>query len=183
MFCLPSSILFLLFISNAHTQAIESFVTNSESGLEFAPLDEDALLLASYLFSNDKQCIYACHSNYFCRIFDYDSVSYRCRLFEGDLGTTGSIIISNSSTSVVGQIELYPEFFSAYGAPCSACVESRYLTCINSACACLRHTYWTGSICASQNLRGGQCVSSNQCRADLNYTCLQFFQCGRKIYH
>jgi hypothetical protein len=86
-------------------------------------------------------------------------------------------------TSAVGQIELYPEFFSAYGAPCSACVESRYLTCINSTCTCLRHTYWTGSICASQNLRGGQCISSNQCRADLNYTCLQFFQCGRKIYH
>jgi hypothetical protein len=35
-------------------------------------------------------------------------------------------------------------------------------------------------MCAAQNLRGGQCSSSNQCRIDLNYTCLQFFQCGRK---
>lgn len=113
-------------------------------------------------------------------IFDYDSISYRCRLFKGDLETTGSIINSNSSTSLVGQIELSPKLFSAYSQPCSDCFDSRYLMCVNTTCDCLQHTYWTDSMCASQNLRGGQCSSSNQCRADFNYTCLQFFQCGRK---
>jgi hypothetical protein len=179
MFCLQVSVLLLLlFVRN--TQTIESLVTLNETGTEFAPIDEDALLLGIYTFSTNTKCIYACHSNCFCRIFDYDSVSYRCRLFEGDLQTTGFIINSNSSTSLVGQIVLSPMLFAAYGQPCSACFNSRYLTCVNGTCDCLQHTYWTGSMCASQNLRGGQCSSSSQCRADLNYTCLQFFQCGRK---
>lgn len=168
-----------MFVSN--TQAIESLFALSEMSTEFAPIDEDARLLDIYSFSKDKQCIYACHSNYLCRIFDYDFNSYQCRLFQGDLETTGIIIISNSSISLVGQIKLNSELFSAYGSPCSACFNNRYLTCINSICDCPQYTYWTGSMCASQNLRGGQCSNSSQCRADLNDTCLQFFQYGRKI--
>ncbi|CAF1645843.1 unnamed protein product, partial [Adineta steineri] len=150
----------------------------SGQGTEYAPVDESSLILGTYFCSKIKECQYACHSNYFCRVFDYDSVSHRCRLFEGNLQTTGSLIISNSSTSTVGEIELYPELFTAYGNSCSACLDSRYLTCVNSTCRCLPRTYWTGSICASQNLRGGQCSDSNQCRIDRNYICLQFFQCG-----
>lgn len=170
----------LLLLSLPYLQAPESFVTVSDPGTEFAPIDENILTLGTFYLSNHMECIYACHTNYICRVFDYDCVSYRCRLFEGDVDTTGSIVSSNSSSSTVGQITLSPNLFTVYGQACSACFDSRYLTCINSTCTCFQHTYWTGSICASQYLLGGQCLNSTQCRTDLNYTCLQFFQCGRK---
>lgn len=178
MFYLTVPVLLIVFVCS--TQSFESLITISEMGREFSPIDENALLLGIYTYSTNKKCQETCHFNCFCRIFDYDSVSHRCRLFEGDLQTTGAIVNSDSSTSSVGQIEFSPNLFSAYGQSCSACLHSRYLTCVNGTCDCLRNTYWTGSICASQNLRGGQCTSANQCRADLNHTCLQFFQCGRK---
>lgn len=170
----------LLFLFVCETESIESLMTMTEMGKEFSPIDEDAVLLGVYHHSIHKKCIEACHFNCFCRIFDHDSISYRCRLFEGDLETTGFVVNSNSSNSFVGRIQLSPMLFSAYGQPCSACSSSRYLTCVNGTCTCLRHTYWTGSICASQTVRGGPCSTANQCRADLNHTCLQFFQCGRK---
>jgi hypothetical protein len=172
------TVLLLLFVP--YLQASESLVTVSDLGTEFAPIDQNILLLDTFSLSNLKKCHYACHMNYVCRVFDYDSVSLRCRLFEGDVITTGAIAISNSSSSTVGQIQLSSSLFATYGQPCSSCFSSRYLTCINSTCTCFQHTYWTGSICASQYLLAGQCLNSSQCRVDLNHTCLQFFQCGRK---
>ena len=173
----------VVFLVVSCTSIPESFVAVSEVGKEFAPIDESALLLGTYVFSNYNECVYSCQMNYFCRVLDYDTTSQRCRLFEGDLDTTGSIISSNSSTSSVSQIELFSDLFSAYGQPCSACVDSRYFKCVNSTCTCRGNTYWTGSVCASQNLRGGECSDPRQCRADLNHTCLQFYQCGRKKNH
>ena len=178
MFYRQSFVLLFLFVCG--TQSIESLMTMTEMGTEFSPIDEDAVLLGIYSYLTNKKCMEACHFNCFCRIFDYDPISYRCRLFEGDLETVGFIVNSNTSRSFVGQIQLSPMLISAYGQPCSTCYGNRYLTCVNGTCNCLRHTYWTGSICASKNLRGRPCSTANQCRADLNHTCLQFFQCGRK---
>jgi hypothetical protein len=92
----------------------------------------------------------------------------------------GSIITSSSSLSRVGTIDLYPEQFTDHGQPCSFCQESRYLTCINSTCQCLTHTFFDGSICQSQKLLGANCTNNIECRLDLNYTCLSNQQCGGK---
>jgi len=94
----------------------------------------------------------------------------------------GSIIASSSSLSVVRSVELFSEQFSSKGLPCSYCLYSRYLTCINSTCQCPSGTHFDGSICHSQNLLGGQCINEMDCRIDLNFTCLPRQQCGRKFY-
>ena len=171
-------ILFLIFLPVMEPS--ESYVRISESVTQFFPIDETILLLDKVSLSSYQDCVYACHQNDFCRVFDYDSLSQLCRLFEGDLQTTGLIGPSNSSTSTAGDFEQLPFLFSAYGQPCSACSEDRYLRCINTTCSCREHTYWTGNICASQSLYAASCTAAEQCRSDLNLTFLQFFQCGRK---
>jgi hypothetical protein len=94
----------------------------------------------------------------------------------------GSIIPSSFSQSRVGLIKLPPEYFNDRGSPCSMCQNSRYLTCINSTCQCLPHTFFDGSICQNQKLLGVECASETECRKDLNYTCLSRMQYGRKYY-
>jgi hypothetical protein len=98
--------------------------------------------------------------------------------YKGDNGAVsdGSIALSTPHSCIVRPIEI----FKAYGQPCSACSDNRYLACVNRSCHCLPHTYWTGFKCAPQLLLGAHCTEASQCRTDLNYTCLQFFQCGRK---
>ena len=158
----------------------QSYIRISNPGTQFFPIDETLLLLDRVLLPSYQDCVYACHRNTLCRVFDYDSLSQQCRLFEGDLETTGLIGLSNSSTSTAGDLEQLPFLFAAYGQPYSACSQNRYLRCINATCACQEHTYWTSNVCASQSLYAGSCTTANQCRSDLNQTCLQFFQCGRK---
>ena len=170
----------LLLLLCSGTRAPQSYIRIGNSGTEFFSNDDGMFLLDTMLLSSYRECLYTCHQNQLCRVFDYDSLSHRCRLFEGDLTTTGLIGLSNSFTSLASQIELIPMLFSAYACPCSDCSESRYLRCVNSTCSCREHTYWTGSICASQTLYAKKCTNSDQCRSSLNLTCLQFFQCGRK---
>ena len=171
-------LIFLLFFSCTHAM-LETYFKLSILGMEYLPQDESALLLATSYCTQYQQCAQACSLNYACRIFDYDSASRRCRLFEGDLKTVGSMQASNSSFSKIGQVVINPALFSAYGQSCSFCMYNRYLMCINNTCGCLGHTYWTGSICATQQLLGGQCTNSSQCWYS-NHTCLRYFQCGRK---
>ncbi|CAF4439063.1 unnamed protein product, partial [Adineta steineri] len=45
--------------------------------------------------------------------------SKRCRLYEGDIDNTGSIINSQSIQSVVGTIRLITDDFIDYGRPCN----------------------------------------------------------------
>ena len=162
-------------------QPSQSYIRISDPGTQFFPIDETLLLLDTVLVPSYQDCAYSCHQNALCRVFDYDSLSQQCRLFEGDLETTGLIGPSNSSTSTAGDLEQLPFLFSAYGQPCSACSGDRYLRCINATCSCQEHTYSTGNVCASQSLYAGSCTTADQCRSDLNQTCLQFLQCGRKL--
>jgi hypothetical protein len=171
---------FLLVFTLHGIHAPQSYVHISQSGTEFIPLDGSVRPLDTLIVLTYQACFYACHQTDLCRVFDYDALLHRCRLFEGDLITTGSIGLSNSPTSSAGHLHLMPFLFSDYGRPCHECIRSRYLKCINSRCECPERTYWTGSICASQQLYAGKCSNDDQCRADLNHTCLQFFQCGRK---
>ena len=174
-----SLILFLMLLSR--TQASQSCIRMGHPGTQFFPTDESIVLLGTVLLPSYQACLYTCHLNDLCRVFDYDSRSQQCRLFEGDLQTTGLIGPSNSSTSTAGDLEQLPFLFATYGQPCGACSQSRYLRCINATCACQEHTYWTSNVCASQSLYAGACTTADQCRSELNHTCLQFFQCGRKL--
>ncbi len=157
----------------------QSLLSLSNLGKIFFSEDEQDLLLSDINVQSLQICIQTCNANILCRIFDFDDQSNRCRLFEGDVDTMGSIITSSSSLSVVGTIQLTPEQFSSIGLSCSFCAYSRYLICINSTCQCPPRTYFDGSICHSQNLIGSQCINDTDCRSNLNLTCLPRKQCGR----
>jgi hypothetical protein len=158
----------------------QSAMVFSDSGFEFSPIDTQALLVYEGTANSKLACAQNCHSNVLCRIFDFDDQSGRCRIFEGDVVTMGSIVASSSCQSYVGYVELNPEQFTYQGQPCSFCEGSRYLTCINSTCQCQPHTFFDGSICRSQKLLGTGCINGTECRMDLNFTCLPRQQCGRK---
>jgi hypothetical protein len=158
----------------------QSVTVFSSSGFEFSPVDTQALLLYTGTANSKLACAQNCHSNALCRILDFDNQSGRCRIFQGDVVTMGSIVASSSSQSYVGYIQLDYEQFVYHGQPCSFCEGSRYLTCINSTCQCQPNTFFDGSICCSQKLLGTACINETECRMDLNFTCLPRQQCGRK---
>ena len=165
----------------------QSTIAVSDQGKKYLPINAFAQLISESFFNSWKSCFAACNSNTLCRIFYYEAVQAKqCRLFEGDIGTLGSIVASTISTSKVGTIRITASLFTQYNQPCSSvCKESRYLICdSNSTCQCMPHTYWNPSVqmCLPQSpIRGASCQQNlNMCREDLNYTCLQFNQCGRK---
>jgi len=160
----------------------QSSTNLSSNGLEFSPVDQQALLLSINTANSIFSCTRLCHSNGRCRIFDFDGQSYRCRLFEGNITTMGSIVASSSSQSRVGSIQIRPDQFTNHGQSCSFCQGNRYLTCLNGTCQCPTNTYFDGSICESQKLLGIDCGNTTECRNDLNYTCLSRMQCGRKYF-
>ena len=160
----------------------------SNPGTQFVPVVMSAQLISSTLTNTVKKCSILCTNNILCRIFDYGvSLPNQCRLFEGDLNTLGQIIPSSSPQSSTGIIQLTPNLFAEYGTPCSfSCSQSRYLQCgTNFTCECMPHTYWdsSSSMCIPQSpILGATCQQNkSMCREDLNYTCLQFNQCGRKF--
>ncbi|CAF1200711.1 unnamed protein product [Rotaria sordida] len=156
----------------------QSSANLSSKGFEFSPIDEQALLLFDIIAKSLISCVKICHSTVPCYIFDFDDQSHRCRIFEGNITTMGSIVASSSSQSRVGSIKLYPEQFTNLGQSCSFCQRSKYLTCINNTCLCPAHTYFNGLICQSQKLLGANCTIDGECRLDLNYICLPRQQCG-----
>ena len=158
----------------------QSSMNISSPGFLFSPTNFNALFLLSNTVPSLLYCARLCHSNYQCRIFDYDPQSRQCRLFQGDIATMGSLTMSPSLQSRVGSMKIDASQFLSFGQACSSCVGSRYLRCVNSTCQCPMNTFFDGSICQSQKLIGGQCVNSNECRSDLNHTCLTRMQCGRE---
>ena len=160
----------------------QSSTNLSSNGLEFSPVNQQALLLLTTTLNSMFTCAELCHSTVQCRILDFDAQSHRCRLFEGNIRTMGSLVLSSSAQSRVGSRKLSSEYYLTYAQACSSCQGSRYLTCRNSTCRCPVHTYFDGVICQSQKLLGDDCGNSTGCRADLNYTCLPRMQCGRIYY-
>jgi hypothetical protein len=181
---LLSFIVYRLVIIQAQGNSIQwqSLLSLSNWGMTFSSIDDQALLLSDTNANSFQACFQICHANMFCRIFDFDGQSNRCRLFEGNGDTMGSIMASSSSSSIVGSIQIVPGYFSNIGLSCSFCTETRYLTCFNSTCQCPSRTYFDGSICRSQSFIGSQCTDKTNCRVDLNMTCLPRQQCGRKFY-
>ena len=75
---------------------------------------------------------------------------------------------------------LQSESFTNYGQPCAQCIENPFFECINNTCQCDSEAYFDGSVCQLKRFSGGQCNTNNECRTDMNISCLQFQQCGRK---
>jgi hypothetical protein len=175
-----------LLLNSTHSQGIfETQIVFGNSDTQFSPANMPAQLLSTTSTTSLKMCAVACNTNVLCRILDFGVIlPQQCRLFEGDATTMGIITSSLSSDSTVGIVRISPDLFFGYGLPCSSvCQQSRYLTCSsNFTCQCMPHTYWDGSICAAQTpVLGAPCQQNmTMCRQDMNYTCLQFNQCGRK---
>lgn len=157
----------------------QSSTTVSTSGLGFSPFDHEALFLSEMNVTSILSCTRRCHSQRQCRIFDYDSQSTRCRLFQGDAVTMGQLVFSTPS-SRVGTIRITSDQFINIGQPCSMCVDNRYVICTNGTCQCPVNTMFDGSICRAQKVSGQSCQNGSECRSDLNYTCLYNLQCGGK---
>lgn len=149
------------------------------TGLEFFPFDQQALLLTENTKST-LMCAKQCLTIRNCRTFNFDNQTKSCRLYEGDIDSTGSIGASLSAQSICGSLRLDVKYFLHYGQYCTYCEDSRYLTCINSSCQCSSRTYFDGTICRSQKLNGSGCSGHIECRHDLNLTCLSNMQCGCK---
>jgi hypothetical protein len=183
-------LLLLLTLNLTYSQEIfTAQIVLSNPGNEYMPVKMSAQLVSTILANSVKKCAELCTANILCRVYDYGvSVSNQCRLFEGDTNTLGQIVSSSSPQSIVGTIQLSSALFAEYGSPCiSFCYHSRYLQCGTSfTCECMPHTYWNASIsmCVPQSpILGSPCqLNLNMCREDLNYTCLQFYQCGRKLH-
>ena len=180
----------LLTFHLAHSQQIlTAQVTLSNPGTQFMPASMSAQLISSTLVDAVKKCMMKCLLDSLCRVYDYEAyASKQCRLFEGDSNEHGQIISSPSPQSLTGIIRLSTDLFIEYGRPCSSfCHHSRYLQCgLNFTCDCMPHTYWDSSVsmCFAQSpVLGAPCrQNTSMCREDLNYTCLQYNQCGRKLY-
>lgn len=157
----------------------QSYIGLCNTGLEFFPFDQQALLIAENTKST-LMCAQKCLSIRNCRTFNFDSQTKSCRLYEGDIGSTGSIGASLSAQSICGSLHLDVKDFLHHGHSCAYCEDSRYLTCINSSCQCPSHTYFDGTICRSQKINGSGCTGHAECRNDLNLTCLVNMQCGCK---
>ena len=157
-------------------------MTITPAGYQFQPNDASVQLLSTRSLSSSIRCARACISTLGCRTFDYDrSSSGRCRLYEADQ-TTGQTIASVSA-SIVGSVSLTSQQFTSFNqTPCSThCSNDPYLSCsTNNTCQCAARTYWDGSMCRPQKLIGASCIGNNECRSDLGFVCLQFFQCGRE---
>jgi hypothetical protein len=166
----------------------DSYMRLSSLGYEFQPQNHIQLSLET-MFENRMLCSVACNQQPSCHAFDYDSISGRCRLFEGDL-TTGSIISSALVGSIAGIVDLLPSLFAqTHNQLCQPCQESRYEICSadTNTCQCRPHTFWNGSICSLQLFENDTCSQIDSCRADLNLTCAtdsygQFTQCASGMY-
>ncbi|CAF3800152.1 unnamed protein product [Rotaria sordida] len=150
----------------------QSYMKLTSTGLEYTP-NNTIQLLATEIIQTKILCSEACNQLSSCRIFDYDLISKRCRLFEGD-STTGSIISSSSSTSIVGIVQIFSTLYSSiHNQSCQACQENRYEICFTNInkCQCPANTYWNGSVCALQLFENDTCTQRDACRSNLNLTC------------
>jgi hypothetical protein len=177
-----------LSIVNDYHCVYQSQIKLSNNGFQFQPVNYQGQILSTVVIGNNllKSCALLCNENILCRIYDINAViSNQCRLFQGDMNIHGIIISSSIANAQVGNIQFSNALYLNYGESCSSnAFESRYLICgPNSTWECPQNTYWNQSIsmCVAQSpLMGSICQQNgSMCREDLNYTCLQFNQCGR----
>ena len=178
----------VLSLFNSHQAIYQARIQLSNEGLQFLPVNPHAQLLSTFIDESSllRSCSVSCDQNILCRTFDiHGAVPNQCRLFQGDLHAHGSIVPSSISNARVGGVLYSNDLFLNYGQSCSSnSAENRYLVCGNtSTWECPPNAYWNPAerTCLAQSpLLGSPCQQGLvMCRQDLNYTCLQFNQCGR----
>ena len=153
----------------------ESVFDISSFGYEFVPADSFYPPIS--IFSSKKllYCSIVCNQRQDCRTFDYNEETKECRVWDVDLMTSGSIVLSFSKNrSSVGSVRFLENIYSKiYNESCDRCIQNRYIICNSntSRCQCPPKTYWNGSICLSQLLYNQICSSNEVCRSDLNLSC------------
>lgn len=157
----------------------QSWTKLSVADLAFSAKDIDMILLEQAELKSLTFCLQLCHDHPQCHSFDYNDQSRRCRLFPTDIDVNDPVMTISTPHSIIGSVQFKPEYFSTYGQPCSACMNSNYLICLNDTCQCPSQTFFDGSTCRSQKLLGQDCRREHECRMDLGYTCLPRQQCGR----
>ncbi|CAF4490280.1 unnamed protein product, partial [Didymodactylos carnosus] len=160
----------LLLIHRVCSQ-FQSLIHLDDFGTSFAPADPIELI-NTISVSSQIGCAQTCNVNSLCRTFDYDTLSKRCRLFEGEI-TTGKVNRSAAipSTSRVSSIAYTQQLYLAYNQTCDQCQINRYLLCVNQTCQCPPHTYWNAWMCLNQGYNGSLCQNDEWCRTDKNITC------------
>lgn len=158
----------------SNTQADQSFLTLTDLGSEFIPMNSIVLIL-TLTVPSVTDCGLQCNQRMSCRTFDFDLGSSQCRLFEADL-TTGSIVMNSlKPQSYVGLVQLSSSTYSStHDQSCTVCAESRYETCdsnLSSTCQCPPNTYWDQTICRIQLFESQTCSHVDACRADFNTIC------------
>ena len=175
-------LLILLSVCIESQEVRDARKTMTPAGYEFRPKYSSIQSLGTRSVSSTIRCARACLLTLGCRTFDYDkSGAGRCRLYEAD--QTNGQNVASSATSIVGSVSITQQQFSSFNrTPCSTyCTNHLYLSCnTNNTCQCAARTYWDGSVCQLQKFTGASCTKNEQCRGDLGYVCLQFFQCGRE---
>lgn len=163
-----------LFLIHATIQD-QSISDLSSAGHEFVPSDPSYPSLLIFTTKKQLYCSAECNKRIDCRIYDYDSNTKQCRLWDADTLTSGSIAASPlKPKSSVGSIRLSSSLYAnIHNQSCDRCALSRYEICNTntSRCVCPSKTYWNGSMCLSRLLRNQICSSNDVCRSDLNLTC------------
>ncbi|CAF1350038.1 unnamed protein product [Adineta ricciae] len=162
------------------TKEDQSLSQITQSGWEFLPFDNSIPpLLTTTITTKLIYCSSLCNQRSDCRTYDFDYNTTQCRLWDADI-TTGSILISSKSQSVVGSIRFSSNIYrNIYNQSCDKCIQSRYSICdqTTNTCQCPLKTYWNGSICTAQLFQNQICSTVKACRTDLNLTCEP--QCDR----
>lgn len=168
-------ILFIFYHRILGTDIWNSMFDLSNQGWQYIPFDGQ-ILSVGMSSKSLLTCTHQCLRLPLCRTFNFDSQTKTCRLYEGDMNTTGSIV-SSSSTTIYGSLVLKSANYLNYGLPCSFCDRNRYLTCTNGTCQCHIHEYFDGYVCRSQKSSGYSCINNTECRQDRNLTCGSNRQC------
>lgn len=157
--------------------SLQLYIDFSDEGLEFSPFDPLALVFETTT-NTILACANTCNTMAQCRTMNYNPDTAECRLYKGDMDSTGLVVPSTSPRSTCASVILAAEDFLAYGQACSYCQDSRYLRCLNFTCQCQLHHYFDGRICRSQKFNGSACTDDIQCRNDMGLICLSYIQCG-----
>jgi hypothetical protein len=166
-------IIYCLLLTNiqALPEEASSYINISPLGTSFQPANSIELL-SNFTTSSFFDCTSGCNINPQCRTYVYDFTSNQCTLFEGDI-STGTVIVSNTSTTQVGSIEYFADLYQCYNRTDAQCQFNRYLVADDSTNLgiCPIDTYWNGTMCLNQLFFGSSCTFKQSCRRDMNLMC------------
>ncbi|CAF3920909.1 unnamed protein product [Adineta steineri] len=171
-----TSSIFLLIHIHVLYGDLTSYIDFASYGTDFIPANKIELRGTHLSVASAFDCALLCHQDPQCRTFVFDLSI--CQLYEGS-SNTGSIIVTNSSSRMVGAINYSKiNVAAAYNQSCNHCYPDRYLVCRNNTCQCPLDTFYDNEgNCMNQLFVDStlSCENDNWCEQDMNLTC----QCGK----